>query len=256
MYIGFDCMTAKPLTKRIFLKAQWRYLAMLNYEVDPRLLAPFVPSGTELDYWDNKTFISLIGFRFLNTKVFGIAFPFHRNFDEVNLRFYVRRQHGTEIRRGVVFIREVVPRKAVAAMAKMFYGEPYVALPMSHSLRTNINTHVTYQWKLNGRWNRISILAVGDPVLPENDSAEQFITEHYWGYAAPKAKKCVEYEVRHPQWRVWKAQEAGFEGCAEKLYGHELNALLQKEPASAFLAQGSEVSVFRGTIVTADETRV
>lgn len=231
---------------RIFLKAEWRNLVMLNYEVDPRLLLDFLPPGTELDYWDNKTFVSIVGFRFLNTRVFGVAFPFHCNFDEVNLRFYVRCRRGAEIRRGVVFIREIVPRRAIAMLAKIFYGERYVALPMAHCLQVNGDVLVSYGWRLNNGWNRVSLRAVGAPVLPENGSAEQFITEHYWGYATPNGKKSIEYEVRHPQWKVWKAEEATFDGSAEELYGRELNAILKQPPTSAFLAEGSEVSVYRG----------
>src|ERR1700694_5344735 len=92
----------------IFLRAEWRNLAMLNYEVEPALLARFVPNGTELDRWNGKVFVSLVGFCFLKTEICRISIPFHRNFDEVNLRFYVRRREGNEIRRGVVFIREIV----------------------------------------------------------------------------------------------------------------------------------------------------
>jgi Uncharacterized conserved protein (COG2071) len=113
----------------VFLTAEWRALAMLNYEVDASLLRHFVPAGTELDCWQGKTLVSLVGFRFLKTRVLGIPIPFHRNFDEVNLRFYVRRAEATEVKRGVVFIREIVPRRAIAAVARAFYNERYLALP-------------------------------------------------------------------------------------------------------------------------------
>src|SRR5438128_566574 len=137
-------------TDRAFLTAEWRNLVMLNYAVDPRLLEKFVPAGTELDTWQGKTFVSLVGFRFLNTRVRGIAIPFHRNFNEVNLRFYVRRLEGNEVRRGVVFIREIVPRRAIATVARVAYNEPYVALPMSHRIesRTQGGLDVEYAWRL------------------------------------------------------------------------------------------------------------
>jgi len=240
-------------TSRTFLTAEWRYLAILNYEVEPSLLADFVPRGTELDSWNGQTFVSLVGFRFLKTRVFGIAFPFHCNFDEVNLRFYVRRRVGSDIRRGVVFVREIVPRRAIAIVARAFYGERYLALPMSHRTESNnAGLAVEYGWKVSGRWNRINLATTGGGALPADESAEQFITEHYWGYAATKDRKCVEYQVQHPQWKVWTAGEASFDGNMEELYGKNLNEVLQRPPCSAFLAEGSAVSVHRGTRLKRD----
>jgi len=220
---------------------------MLNYEVDPCLLAKLVPSGTELDCWHGRTFVSLIGFRFLKTKVCGISLPFHRNFDEVNLRFYVRRLVGNDVRRGVVFVREIVPRWLIAAVARIFYNERYLALPMVHRIQSDSSGRfVEYGWKFKHSWNKISLTANGNGALPESGSQEQFITEHYWGYAAQKDGGCIEYQVRHPQWKVWTTQHARFNGSMEDVYGRELNAVLAHPPTSAFLAEGSAVSVHRG----------
>ncbi len=232
----------------MFLTAEWRSLAMLNYEVDPRLLRPFVPAGTELDHWRGKTFVSLVGFLFLKTKVFGVPIPFHLNFEEVNLRFYVRRREGSELRRGVVFVRELVPRWAIAMVARKVYGEKYVSLPMAHQIRARADGGfaVEYAWRVSKDWNRLSLTSVGSPALPAEDSEEQFITEHYWGYAAQQDGSSVEYRVAHPSWRVWRAQQARFEGDMEELYGRELAAVIKARPASAFLAEGSEIAVYRG----------
>ena len=144
----------------VFLTADWRNLAMLNYEVDSRLLLPFVPRNTEFDLWNGRAFVSLVGFQFLKTKVLGISIPFHRNFDEINLRFYVKREEGNEIRRGVVFIKEIVPRWAIASVARNFYGENYISLPMTHKIEPNADTslEVEYAWKLAAGWN-----APGEP---------------------------------------------------------------------------------------------
>jgi uncharacterized protein len=231
----------------VFLTAEWRDLAMLNYEIDAGLLRTFVPSGTELDSWNEKTFLSLVAFRFLNTKVAGLPIPFHRNFDEVNLRFYVRRLEGNQIKRGVVFIREIVPRRLIAAVARIFYNENYIALPMSHKILSDDSAlAVEYGWKLRTARNRIRATATGTPLLPENGSLEQFITEHYWGYAAQPDGGCIEYQVQHPPWKVWAMAEATFEGDVEELYGKELNTVLKGAPQSVFLAEGSAVSVRRG----------
>ena len=207
----------------VFLTAEWRHLAMLNYEADPRLLASFIPDGTELDRWHGKVFISLVGFRFLRTKLFGLLpIPMHSNFDEVNLRFYVRRQADnqtdTEVRRGVVFIREMVPRRAIAFVARTFYNENYVALPMAHEIRS-VGDHglsVAYRWRGGKRWNEINLETAGNPELPAEGSEEQFITGHYWGYAARPGGGCVEYRVTHPSWSVWQSRQSAFEGDGEE----------------------------------------
>src|SRR5271168_4482631 len=137
-------------TTKVFLSAEWRDLVMLNYEVDRRLLEKHVPYGTALDSFEGKTYVSLVGFRFCRTKLFGsLAIPFHADFDEVNLRFYVRRQEGKETRRGVVFIAEIVPKRAVATLARLIYGENYVCLPMKHHLGSDGSTkNVAYQWQI------------------------------------------------------------------------------------------------------------
>ncbi len=233
--------------ERVFLTAEWRHLVMLNYEVDPLLLSQFVPAGTGLDCWRGKTFISLVGFRFLNTRVCGIPIPFHRNFDEVNLRFYVRRSVNGEIRRGVVFIREIVPRWAIAAVARSFYNEKYVALPMSHKvILEDSGLHVEYSWRCGAEWNRISLHTVGDPQLPVPGSEEEFITEHFWGYTTLADGGTAEYRVAHPSWQVWGGNNAKFEGDASELYSPKLAAVLSGRPSSSFLAEGSDVRVFSG----------
>lgn len=234
-------------SESVFLTAEWRHLVMLNYEVDPHLVLPFVPAGTELDRSQGKVFVSLVGFRFLKTRVRGFTIPFHVNFDEVNLRFYVSRQHGDEVRRGVVFIREIVPRWAIAYIARTFYHENYVALPMAHEIRSvgTSGLAAEYRWRTK-QWSALRVEVQGQPELAREGSHEQFITEHYWGYAAQPDGSCMEYRVAHPAWRVWPASRAEFEDDVEELYGRALAAVLKGTPASAFLAEGSPVSVMRG----------
>ena len=221
---------------------------MLNYEVDPALLEPRVPPGTVLDAFRGRTYVSLVGFRFRQTRLFGsLAVPFHADFDEVNLRFYVRRREGNEDRRGVVFIAELVPRWAIAKIARLVYGENYTCLPMKHHLdMEGLTKTAEYQWQVNGEWCKLRAEASGMPAHPEEGSAEQFITEHYWGYSAQRSGRCLEYHVSHPPWRVWAATAAGFEGDARALYGAELAGILQRRPDSAFLAEGSPVIVYAG----------
>jgi uncharacterized protein YqjF (DUF2071 family) len=235
-------------TRKVFLTAEWRDLVMLNYEVHPRLLGKYVPIGTVLDSFLGKTYVSLVGFRFCRTKLFGcLAVPLHSDFDEVNLRFYVRRKEGDENRRGVVFIAEIVPKQAVATTARLIYGENYVCLPMKHHICAEGSKKTAkYLWQVKNQWCQLTAQAIGAPELPREGSLEQFITEHYWGYSTQRSGGSVEYHVSHVPWQVWVSTTAGFEGDASLLYGVELSHVLQGHPSSAFIADGSPVTVFRG----------
>jgi len=233
---------------KIFLTAEWRYLAMLNYEIEPAVLAPFVPAGTELDFWNCKTFVSVVGFLFLNTRVRGIPIPFHRNFEEVNLRFYVRRKSDGGWRRGVIFIKELVPRSAIAFVARKFYNENYIALPMSHRIE-KVQEDVksaSYSWRFNSREDFLKLAVHGRAQPLAGGSIQEFITEHYWGYARQRDGSTMEYRVEHPPWRVWETRMAEFDCDAASLYGEAFRECLGRPPSSAFLADGYEVKVFSG----------
>jgi uncharacterized protein YqjF (DUF2071 family) len=232
---------------RVFLTAEWRNLVMLNYAVDPALLRPFVPKGTELDSWEGRTYVSLVGFLFANTRVLGVPIPFHTTFEEVNLRFYVRRTVGTEDRRAVTFIRELVPRSAIAFVARRAYNEPYLALPMRHAYGPTLNdvpSTIEYGWKVGGEWSDVRIRPRGPSRLVTAGSQEEFITEHYWGYTRQRDDSTVEYRVAHPSWRVCCADVTEVTGDLAALYGAELARMLHEPPVSAFLAVGSPVTVF------------
>ena len=227
----------------VFLTAEWRHLAMLNYEVDSKILAPFIPRGTELDFWNGKCFVSVVGFLFQNTRVLGIPIPFHRNFEEVNLRFYVRRKADDGWRRAVVFIKELVPRFAIAFVARVFYNEPYIALPMSHRIETNF---AAYFWEFNGGENFLKVAVHGDAQSLIEGSEQEFITEHYWGCTAQRDGSTLEYRVEHPRWRAWDAQKAELHCDVAALYGKQFCEALSQPPSSAFLAEGSEIKVYKG----------
>ena len=232
--------------KNIFLTAEWSNLLMLNYAVDASLLERFVPAGTELDAFEGKTYLSLVGFEFNRSRILGFAVPFHQQFEEVNLRFYVRRSS----KRGVVFIRELVPKYAVAVIARLAFHENYSCVPMSHRIETCADGAVVkaeYEWRSGPDRCAIRIETEGASFLPPEGSASQFITEHYWGYAAQPGGGCLEYEVQHSPWYVWNAKRAVFSGNAAGLYGADIAQALAHNPDSAFLAKGSPVTVFQGT---------
>jgi uncharacterized protein len=233
----------------VFLTAEWRDLVMVNYQVDAALLQALVPRGTELDAFEGRMLVSAVGFRFLRTRIFGaVPVPFHSNFDEVNLRFYVRRLGASsDVRRGVVFIREIVPRRAIALVARLAYNENYSCCSMRHQVkRDGTGIRAEYEWRLGGKWLALRAEVEGEPALPAENSIEQFISEHYWGYSRQRDGGTVEYQVAHPRWGVWRSTKAGLDGDGAGMYGAAFGEALARKPDSAFIADGSSVSVFAG----------
>ncbi len=226
-----------------FLTANWRYLAMLNFVVDPAIVAPLVPLGTELDFENGETFVSVVGFLFLDTRLLGFPIPLHRDFEEVNLRFYVRKKSADTWRRGVVFVREFVPKRAIAVVARTFYGERYTALPMKHDIEhVDLRLKVEYSWRRGTKWESLRMSASGEPQIIPAGSHAEFITEHYWGYTAIRAG-CSEYRVQHARWKVWHADSFELSADVAALYGNEFVESLGAPPRSAFIAEGSPIEV-------------
>lgn len=235
-----------PLPARPFLTAEWRDLLMVNFAVKPSLVEPHAPAGTRLDAHDGITYVSLVAFRFVDTRVRGLRVPGHHAFEELNLRFYVRREQAGELRRGVVFLKEIVPRRAIAWIARAVYNEPYVALPMRHTI-TGVPPRVEYGWRIRGHWHGIAGRSIGPGAVPVAGSREEFITEHYWGYTRQRDGGTLEYRVEHPRWTVWPAELTELPPLAP-LYGETFAAALTR-PVSAFIADGSPVSVDLGVRV-------
>ena len=238
--------------KKVFLTAEWKHLVMLNYEIEPSVLVPYVPKGTELDLWNGKYLVSVVGFMFVKTRLFGTPIPFHRDFEEVNLRIYVRRKAEDGWRRGVVFIKEIVPRAAIAFTARKFYNEPYIALPMAHQIEveTGLVKSAEYSWRFGGRQNSLKLNTCGEAQSVAEGSEAEFITEHYWGYNAQRDGSTLEYRVEHPRWRVYDVADAKLDCDVAGLYGEQFRESLSRKPSSAFLAEGSAVTVYQGVRMT------
>jgi uncharacterized protein YqjF (DUF2071 family) len=242
-------MISSPLD-RVFLSARWRSLVMLNWEIDPDILRSEVPFGTELDFFEGRTFVSIVGFLFDQTRLLGVPIPFHRQFEELNLRFYVARREQDEFRRGVAFISELVPKWAIAYTARRFYNEHYISVPMKHQIEKGDDGSIAarYQWmsptpQAKSQWSHVAARGIGPPVPLEDASLEQFIAEHYWGYSQQRNGSTFEYQVKHPAWRVWPATEVEFQCDVEGLYGAKYSEVLNRSPDSAFIADGSAVTV-------------
>lgn len=226
-----------------FLTAEWRDLIMANYVVEPDVLADRVPDGTSLDFHDGKLFVSLVGFMFLDTRVLGIPVPFHINFEEVNLRFYVKRETPDEVRRGVCFVKEIVPRFAIATVARVLYGEPYECWKMAHS-RTD--SEVSYSWERSGRANSVTATIDRDLGVPSAGSEGEFIIEHYWGYTKRGGGRTDEYKVEHPPWELFSVKDERIEVDFGATYGDRFAFLTNQKPHSVLLAKGSPIAVYKG----------
>jgi uncharacterized protein YqjF (DUF2071 family) len=233
-----------------FLSAEWRKLILVNYPVEKAALQPFLPDKAELDEWNGKLYVSLVGFMFLNTKLLGIKIPFHINFPEVNLRFYVRIKENNNWKRGVVFIKEIVPKPAISFIANEFFNERYATMPMkNHQLIDNNQLKVGYEWKYNRQWNKLEVAAETFSKLIEAGSKEEFITQHFWGYSSTRKKETVEYEVAHHKWESYAVKNYIINCDFEGLYGSSFGYLSQIQPDSVMLAEGSEISIFKKRII-------
>lgn len=234
-----------------FLTGEWRKLVMANYAIDPKALLPLLPANTELDLWNGTCYISLVGFMFLRTRVLGIPIPFYQNFEEANLRFYVR--HKTEAgewRRGVVFVREIVPKRAIVWVANSLFGEHYMRLPMRHQWQEKEDTiQVNYDWQFQKQWHTISVTADKQPQNLVPDSEPEFITEHYWGYTRLGDRKTSQYQVEHPSWQWYNVHQYHIECDAANLYGAAFGEAMQAEPLSVFMAEGSPIIVRMGEMI-------
>ncbi|MEP7232725.1 MAG: DUF2071 domain-containing protein [Ginsengibacter sp.] len=231
-----------------FLNAEWNNLIMANYPVPPEVLLPYVPKNTELDFFGGKTYVSLVGFMFLNTKMLGLSIPYHSNFEEVNLRFYLKHNNNGNWMRGVGFIKEIVPKPAITLVANNLYGEKYATMKMKHSFHEAPDYLETgYEWRFKNKWNKISAISKTTSLPMRIGSEEEFIAEHYWGYTKVNDDKTYAYEVKHPRWEIFHVTDYVIHCDFSGLYGKEFSFLKDAKPSSIFMAKGSEVKICHKT---------
>jgi uncharacterized protein len=227
-----------------FLNAKWENIIMANYSVAPEVLQPFLPKGVELDLYNGKAYISLVGFMFKDTKIFKIPIPYFGTFEEINLRFYVKRIEADVEKRGVVFINETIPYKIVAWMANKLYKEHYTTIPTKHSIKINEdNQQIEYYWKINNKWNNIIVNATLSNTEMQKDSFEEYIFEHYFGYTKVDESNTEEYCIAHPAWKINLINKYSIDCDFEAMYGKPFAHLTNAVPDSIFIAEGSGVSV-------------
>jgi uncharacterized protein len=231
-----------------FLSAEWRNLIMINYEVEPEVLQPYLPAGIELDLFEGKAYVSLVAFHFLKTKVGGIGFPFHKDFEEVNLRFYVKYKENNEWKRGVVFISEIVPKRMIVWVARVFYREKYTYAPMKSTIDESEKRKLFFSWG-EGMPYSIEVLTSSFIQPMPAGSKEEFIFEHYWGYTSLPGNRTGEYKVEHPSWNTYPVIDCKVKADFKQLYGNDFSFLNHKSPDSVFVAEGSPVNVYARRIL-------
>ena len=230
---------------KVFLKAKWENIIMANYQIEPKLLLPFLPKGVSLDLYQGKAYVSLVGFMFKNTKLFNVPIPFFGSFEEINLRFYVVRKEGDELKRGVVFINETIPYRLVAWIANKLYKEHYTVVPTKHQLiKTSESNHIQFEWLLQKKWNSIAVDFDSKTESMKTDSLEKFIYEHYYGYTKINEHQTEEYQLRHPSWKTHKINDYNIDCDFEAMYGKSFSILNQTKPTAVFIAKGSDVAIY------------
>lgn len=238
--------------KKPFLTAEWRHLILLTYGIDPEMLTPYIPKGLEPDIYDGRAFVSFVAFDFLNTKVKGLTIPFHVNFPEINLRFYVRQpMPDGSYRRGVVFIKELVPKYCIALVADKIYNEPYEAIPMTSSVEPENNELIIkHNFEYNNRGFDLKFTVENAPYFPKEDSTAHFFKEHEWGYGTTKKGNLMTYRVEHPFWKIYPISKRFYLNVDYGyIYGEDWAILNGQIPYSIVVAEGSPIKVFPGQVI-------
>jgi uncharacterized protein len=226
--------------------AEWRDLVMISYEVDPLLLVPLVPAGTSLDFFDGRALVSVVGLRFMNTRIAGIPIPLHQDFEQVTFRFYVWRQVNAEIRAGVVFIKEIVPSAAMTLSARLLFNERYETAPMRHEVVAGEHGWASYEWQMANRWNRLSARRTGRPHAAAVDAIETFIKDRPWSYTRQRDGSTLEFRIEHPSWNISPAADPTLDCDVASVYGAKFAPTLARSPVSAFIAAGSDTILHPG----------
>lgn len=229
----------------VFLKAKWENIIMVNYEIDPKIVQPYLPNGVLLDLYNGKAYVSLVGFNFKKTKLFNLPIPWFGSFEEINLRFYVVRKEGNEYKRGVVFINETIPYKIVAWMANKLYNEHYTVVKTKHELKTKLTTKsVNFEWIKNKKWNSIYVESESNSTATKEGSLENFIFEHYYGYTKINQFDTEEYQLNHPSWETHNVVDYEIKCDFKAMYGDSFSILNETTPTAVFIAKGSDVEIF------------
>ncbi|MDC0257422.1 DUF2071 domain-containing protein [Crocinitomicaceae bacterium] len=221
-----------------------------NYVVDPEFIKKYIPKGTELELFEGKCYVSLVAFLYSNTKLMKVPVPFHRKFEEINLRLYVKRKIGeNEWRSEVAFPKLFFPKRAVSIVANTIYKEKYETRRMNHSWSEDSEyLHTRYGIK-KGDWHNINVVTnkQAEPIAP--NTPEHLFSKHYWGTAQINNEKCTVYEVDRSEWNIYKTVDSDISFDFASVFGSDFHALTNLEPESVQLFDGSPVTVYKKSIL-------
>jgi uncharacterized protein len=237
--------TPQQNADRVFLTARWTDVLLVNCRVSPSLLQPYVPSGSTLDTPDAEPdahLLSMIVFRFQDTRVREMRVPTAQDFAELNLRFYVRDND----RRAAVFLREFVPAPLVILGARLFYRQPYYPARISHTVtRQDAEIRVQTRFRNHAHRGTIDVTARNTPRVPDEASVEHFIKEHYWGFHQDRRGGSFAYRVDHPIWTTYPVEQATMTIDPGALLGGAWRSVNWHEARhSVVFADGSDARVF------------
>lgn len=231
---------------KLFLSAKWENLILITYDVDPEMLEQHLPRGLELDTINGRAFVSLVAFDFIENRVKGLKIPFHINFPEINLRFYVKSTVNGISRRGVVFLREFVPKLAITFIANSLYSEKYTTVKMNSRIETNGVVFAEHKLSIHKNNYFIAIEAENKPYLPGTDTIEHFFKEHKWGFGTSGRGNTLIYKVEHPFWEIYPVIKFDHNIDFAALYGNNWAELNEKSPYNVTFAKGSSIKVYGG----------
>ena len=232
------------------MTCEWRNLLFVNYQVPAEILEPYLPPHAELDYFNGKCYVSLIGFQFKNVTAAGIPVPFHTDFEEINLRFYVKRHVGDKWRSGVVFLREIVDRPALSVLANTLFNENYQTAPTTQMvIKGDLDLQAKYSWKHQKTDYSIWVQAENIPTTVAEKSEDEFLIHRLWGYGQQDDETTVEYNINHPRWSIFPIKN--YEVSVDFLqFGTPFSILNDKKPQSVLLADGSEIEIIGSSSIT------
>lgn len=233
------------------LTCKWKKLAFANYIVPPEVVEKHLPPFTEIDYFNENCFVSLVGFQFKDVEIAGIKVPFHTDFEEINLRFYVKRFDGENWRKGTVFLSEIADKVALSTLANSLLRENYKTLPTKQEVRKQANEwKAGYFWQFNSTWQYIKVTADATPLPTKKGSETEFIIHRLWGYGKHNEEVTNEYNISHPRWNTYKIKDYSVNVDFAKIFGPEFSILGAATPHSVILAEGSSISVKRMDKIT------
>ena len=197
--------------------------------------------GVEPDRWNGKTHASLVALEMRDVRVRGWRIPGFTAHPQVNFRVYARhRAHPA-----VVFVRELVPSRIIAAIGRLRYGEPFQTARIStRVMEGTADLTVEYRFGPGAARYRVGVLAARDGAIPAATTFEHYLKERTHGCRTDRQGRVGTFRVEHPRWAVRKVMSVDYAVDFAALYGPQWDVLNHSRPVSTILAVGSNVSVY------------